>query len=91
METKATMVVISELGVCILRPLSLQDVPGSITVAWRRAVGGDGRCHAALVMWVILWHCRCRESMKDSFVGAGILQAAPEEAHTLADMGQAAG
>lgn len=54
-------------------------------------MGGDGRCHAALVMWVILWHCRCRESMKDSFVGAGILQAAPEEAHTLADMGQAAG
>lgn len=43
-----------------------------------------------LVMWVILWHCCCRESIKHSFVGTGILQAAPEEAHTLAGMGQAA-
>lgn len=43
------------------------------------------------VMWVILWHCRCRESIKDSFVGSGILQAAPEEAHTLSGTGRGEG
>lgn len=40
-----------------------------------------------LVMWVNLWHCHCRESIKDSFVGAGILQTAPAEVHTLTGMG----
>lgn len=30
-----------------------------------------------------LWHWNCRGSIKDSFVGGGILQAALEEAHTL--------
>ena len=52
-----------------------------------------------MVMWqllccaghmVVLWHCCCTGSIKDGFVGPGILQAAPEESHTLPSKGRAA-